>query len=167
MLIKKSKLFILVLFFLSISMITSPALGKVTKITTSKENLITVYSIELKAGNYSDLDDDGFQDDLEIDAVLSHIKGNNHRATKIIMYLVITMPSGEYMIFGWEVTIYVDQDFTFHFEIYDGAIESGWYTAEIYIQMIGFGSYQDYSILEFDPPKAGTNGDPRCELFVF
>ena len=113
------------------------------------------------------LSDDGEENDLLIIAELDHQGPAKTNTFNMYMYLTITYPSGEKIDFLWKVTVYEHQDFTFEFQIINGALESGWYTADIYILLEGFSEVSDSSQIIFDPP-ASTRGDqPDALVFVY
>lgn len=124
------------------------------------------YYCDLYHGEYCDIDEDGEEDDLRIHAeIFTYSFPRNYDMT-LFMYLLIEMPSGAYLEYLWEVSIYYLQDYSFEYQVIDGALEPGWYDTYLLIFEEDFQWY-DGDFISFDPPQSkGNNADPLCQVLV-
>ena len=154
-----------VVFFSAISTGLAIKPTKMNETTTTTNS--SKYKCNLTWGEYCDIDDDGFEDDLRLTAYLNHIGSTKEDRLYMYMYLIVYFPSGDYIEFAWSVTVYVIKDYELEFQILNGALEPGWYTSYLYLQMNGDNPFTSTSGIMFDPPRIAQNGDPTCSIVIY
>ena len=103
---------------------------------------------------YADADSNGVDDVI----VNTHFALEGEIINAIQYLITLTLPSGRQ--FSYVVIILTTStDFVVENTFWDHALESGWYTVEIYVKLGGFYNIMDSDQVVFDPP-GGDNADP-------
>lgn len=126
-------------------------------ITDTSEPTIVV---EILFANYTDLDDDGYLDDVyaEVSVELSGAV-----AYTFEYFVTLTLPSG--LNFSYLFIISTNyQSFNIYNYFYDHAIETGWYTLDVDATLNNGGRSTASSTLVFDPPGGSGGSDPDMEI---
>ena len=103
---------------------------------------------------YADVDSNGADDVI----VKAHFALEGEIINAVQYLITLTLPSGRQ--FSYVVLILTTStDFVVENTFWDHALESGWYTVEIYVKLGGFYNIMDSDRVVFDPP-GGDNADP-------
>lgn len=113
---------------------------------------------------YTDLDQDGLQDDVRLLILLELV--NNKMYTNVDLYVGLKLPSGteywflaEFVLVKYTTYGYVQLEF----DLLNTATETGWYEANT----VGFAGNEQFSYMDslvFDPPGS-KNGDAVTASF--
>ena len=143
----------LTLFFAAIIMLSIciPAVQAQPRIVSSEY-------IQIVDAYYTDLDGDGYEDDIKLLVDCSFAKTD---PTRVDLNIWIELPSG--LTFNVRISIYnTPNNFLLNIDCFDMAIESGWYTVTLLASVMGAGNGKLYITDEivFDPPTGGGPGLP-------
>ncbi|RMG34074.1 MAG: hypothetical protein D6732_11010 [Methanobacteriota archaeon] len=147
---------IFLLSLLLIGMNLSRASSQVKVQDTSETSI----SVAILFANYTDLDEDGYMDDVYAEVSIDLYGGV---AYTFEYYVTLTLPSG--LNFSYLFIISTNyQSFTIYNFFYDHATESGWYTLNIDATLNNGGRSTATSTLIFDPPGGSGGSDPDLEI---
>ncbi len=112
---------------------------------------------------YTDLDGDGYEDDIKL---LIEFSFPTVEPVRIDLNIWIELPSG--LTFNFRVSVWrAPNDSILNIDCIDMAIESGWYTVYLVTSVMGSGGGKYYitDSLMFDPPSEGGNGLPAVYAY--
>ncbi|TFH03606.1 MAG: hypothetical protein E4H14_16425 [Candidatus Thorarchaeota archaeon] len=142
-------------------MILSLFVGEVqaTDYDANKDSLI----VSIESADYLDLDGDQIEDDILTEFTITVPKGN-WEFVRTFVYCELVLPSGYYFNCLF-LMIGSYNSVTLTLGWYNTAIESGWYTFEVY----AWGSGPDapdlgYDSVIFDPPTEEIPGPPSINI---
>ncbi len=148
---KTSYAILFITTILALSMIP-PSFGRVS-INNTREQTI---SINITFANYTDLDGDGFQDDVYAEV---EVKLDGSSAYTFEYNVTLTLPSG--LSFSYKFIISTNyQSFIIYHYFFDHAIESGWYTLNAEATLNNGGRSTTSNTFVFDPPGGSGGSDP-------
>ncbi len=106
---------------------------------------------------------DGYYEDVDNNGVFDVIVKTRFDLTgvssgEVEYVIVLTLPSGRDFIYVVQISTPLTS-FIVTNTFYDHALESGWYTVEIYARLSNFRNVMGYDSLTFDPPGS-DNTDP-------
>ena len=158
---KKLFYFLIVFGLLTSGFGVITATGKRTQTTMTVQCEKPTVLITIVDALYTDLDDDGLEDDVFASVDLSLICGNRFN---LEYYITLTLPSGLSFTYGYMINTRLDS-FTMQNNFYNHAIESGDYQIDVYIVLKTGGISFSHNSVIFDPP-GGTDADPHFRVIV-
>ena len=162
---KKIKKLLIITIFLSTMIINSFIIveGQPRSLRDSQPNALEVLIYD---AYYTDLDIDGYEDDIAIFVSFTINSGIKLRAT---FTLDIELPSSLKHTFFLEAWFSPsDTPIKAQISTFNTATESGWYTAFLrgIVRGIPLGSFITESSLIFDPPTGTGSGNPTASIRI-
>jgi hypothetical protein len=131
-----------------------------------RESIDTPLEAVIYDAYYTDLDIDGYEDDIAIFVSFTINSGVKLRATFL---LEIELPSGMTYSFLLEAWFYPSETpIRAKISTLNTATESGWYTATMkgIVRGIPTGAFLTESSLIFDPPTGAGSGNPTASIAI-
>jgi hypothetical protein len=147
---------ILSLGFLLILLILGSSVANAYQQPSQTTTLSHSISVVITHASYTDLDNDGFEDDV---VVISDFYLQNDDFYEFIYIITLILPSGtyyQYLVQVWTWVDYVSITNSF----YNHATESGDYIVVIEAWLLNPDVYYDVSAVIFDPPGGSDGGKP-------
>lgn len=131
----------------------------------AQPRVATAEYIQIVEAYYTDLDADGYEDDIKL---LVDCRFTDTDPTRVDLNIWIELPSG--LTYNVRVSIYnTPNEFLLNIDCFDMAIESGWYTVTLIASVMGSGDGKLYITDEivFDPPlPAGPGLPPSVNAYI-
>jgi hypothetical protein len=122
-----------------------------------------VLGAKITTAFYTDLDNDGFEDDVYAEAYLAF---DDVVRARILLIYTLTLPSG-YTYRDYYYHKITSEFITYEFRIYNGAFESGDYIFDLVCIVHSNGEFQRYQdTLVFDPPGGADDEPPHSTITV-
>lgn len=134
----------------------------ISSVSLTQAKTASPLQVNITSVGYTDLDDDGLADDIFVTFTVDGLKESG--ATKIEIYLDITLPSGTLHKSLFYVVSNVEK-LHLYIHAFNTATESGWYRLDL--ATVKYGDtvpvVAESSVI-FDPPTGAGNGDPLYKI---
>lgn len=151
--LKKQLLLLPILYVLMFSGVVTAA--PIWKLNQTLYSEMTI-KIVVREAYYSDLDSDGFEDDVYIRTELLLEGANRYNFD---YWLTLTLPSGVQFIFGWGINTRLNF-LNIGNNLMNTALEPGWYDLHVEVIMKTGGISYTNTMHTFDPPGSGDTNVP-------
>jgi hypothetical protein len=114
----------------------------------------------IQFANYTDWDNDEFEDDIFILLALDFTAFKSSATATVDITVALELPSGIILVGSVRISVYAtDQVITLY--SLDAATEAGWYTVTVTTVLLGNSPDVSVSQYLFDPPTGKGNGLPE------